>query len=110
MHRLKDQAEQLHVDVDHTVPIVHEVKPASAETTCNTDEPWGEKHVGRSNTENGDFNTDLPTEVRVGATPPIQAQVVTPLSAQEIADRQAQRVAGMKAAVEARKFEKKNGV
>jgi hypothetical protein len=71
MHRLNDQAEQLHVDTDPTFPIVHEVKSASAEATCNTDEPWSEKHVGRSDTVNGDVVP--PTEVHVGATTPVQA-------------------------------------
>jgi hypothetical protein len=108
MHRLMDQSEQLHADRDTTVPIVHEVKPAYAAATCNTDEPWGERHVGRSDTVNGDITPV--SEVHVGATTPVPTPAPTILPTKvEIEKRLEQRRDGMRRAVEAHKLAKKNG-
>jgi hypothetical protein len=109
MYRTPDMSGQKHEDVDHTVPILHEFKPAPGTVTDKgvvgsrmiTDEPWSEKHVGRSDTVNGDV---VPvSEVHVGATPPVQVPPSTPLSQVEIANRLEERRKGMKIAVEGHK-------
>jgi ribosomal protein L21 len=109
MYRTPDMSGQKHEDVDHTVPTLQEFKPAPGTVTDKgvvgsrmiTDEPWSEKHVGRSDTKNGDV---VPvSEVHVGATPQVQVSAPTALSPAEIINRLKERRKGMRVAVEGHK-------